>query len=65
MYLVPLICQTVDGGDGSTLKRLINQKFFDWFDDDENLEKWYGADSHTATSEKKDFHQKLGWQCIS
>ena len=56
MYLVPLICQTVDGGDGSTLKRLINQKFFDWFDDDENLEKWYGADSHTATSEKKDFH---------
>lgn len=27
VYLVPLICQTVDGGDGSTLKRLSNQEF--------------------------------------
>ena len=38
------IWQPVDGGYAATLKRLINQEFFDWLDDDENIEKWYGAD---------------------
>ena len=47
------IWQPVDGGYGSTLKRLINQEFFDWLDDDENLKKWHGADSHITSSEKR------------
>ena len=55
------IWQPVDGCYSTTLKRLINQGFFDWLDDDENLEKWYGADSFIATSEKR---LKLNWQCI-
>ena len=55
------IWQPVDGCYSTTLKRLIDQGFFDWLDDDENLEKWYGADSFIATSEKR---LKLNWQCI-
>ena len=47
------IWQPVDGGYNSNLKRLINPEFFDWLDDNENLEKWYGVDIHITTSEKK------------
>ena len=47
------ICQPVDGGYCSTLRRLINQDFFDWLDDDENLGQGYGADSHITTSENR------------
>ena len=47
------IWQPVDGGYASTLKALIRQKFFNWLDDAENLDKWYGADSHITASEKR------------
>ena len=47
------IWQCLDGRSGLTLKRLINQEFFDWLDDNENLEKWYGANSYTTTDEKR------------
>ena len=33
-------------------QEVINQ-FFDWLDDDENLEKWYGANSYITTDEKR------------
>ena len=47
------IWQPVDGGYNSNLKRLINLEFFDWLDDNENLEKSYSVDIHITTSEKK------------
>jgi hypothetical protein len=47
------IWQPVDGGYASTLKALIRQEFFNWLDDDENIEKWYGAESHITASEKR------------
>ena len=47
------IWQQVDGGYGATLKALINQQFFDGFDDDKNIEKWYGEKSHITASEKR------------
>ena len=47
------IWQPVDGGYGATLKALINQQFFDWLEDDENIEKWYGEKSHISASEKR------------
>ena len=40
------IWQPVDGGYGATRKALINREFFDWLDDDDNLEKWYGENNH-------------------
>ena len=47
------IWQPVDGGYAATLKALINQQFFDWLDDDENIEKWYGEKMPTVS-----------WQCL-
>ena len=47
------IWQPVDGGHAATLKALINQQFFDWLDDDENIQKWYGEKSHITASEKR------------
>ena len=44
------IWQPVHGGYAATLKTSINQKFFNWLDDD-NLEKWYGAERHITASE--------------
>ena len=46
------IWQAVDGGYASTLKALIRNEFFNWLDDDENMKKWYGEDSHITASEK-------------
>ena len=46
------IWQPVDGGYAATLKTLINQEFFNWLDDEDNVEKWYGAESHFTASEK-------------
>ena len=45
--------QQVDGGYAATLKTLINQEFFNWLDDEDNVEKWYGAESHITASEKR------------
>ena len=47
------IWQPVDGGDAATLKALINQQFFDWLDDDENIEKWCGEKSYITAGEKR------------
>ena len=47
------IWQPVDGGYGATLKRLVNQEFFNWLDDEENCEKWYGEKSKISASEKR------------
>ena len=35
------IWQPVDGGYATTLKTLINQEFFNWLDDEDNVGKWY------------------------
>ena len=43
----------VDRGYASTLKALIKNEFFNWLDDDENMKKWYGEDSHITASEKR------------
>ena len=43
------IWQPVDGGYAATLKNLINQRFFNWLDD--NVEKWYSAERHITASE--------------
>ena len=37
------IWQPGDGGYAATLKTLINQELFNWLDDEDNVEKWYGA----------------------
>ena len=47
------IWQPVDGGYAATLKTLINQEFFNWLHDEDNVEKWYGAESHITASEKR------------
>ena len=47
------IWQPVDGGMGSVLKKLINQEFFAWLDDDDNIDLWYGDKSHITASEKR------------
>ena len=47
------IWQPVDGGYAMLLKRMINQAFFKWLDDDDNCEKWYGADSKFQAKEKR------------
>ena len=47
------IWQPPDGGYAATLKALIKQQFFDWLDDDENIEKWYDEKSHITASEKR------------
>ena len=47
------IWQPADGGYASTLNTLINQDFFNWLDDEDNVEKWYGAESHITASEKR------------
>ena len=46
------IWQQVDGGYAATLKTLINQEFFNWLDDEDNVGKWYGAESHITASKK-------------
>ena len=46
------IWQPVDGGYAATLKTLINQEFFNWLDDEDNVVKWYGAESHITASEQ-------------
>ena len=47
------IWQPVDGGYAATLKTLINQEFFNWLHDEDNVEKWYGAESHIRASKKR------------
>ena len=47
------IWQPVDGGYVSTLKALIRNEFFNLLDDNENMRKWYGEDSHIIASEKR------------
>ena len=32
---------------------MIKQEFFNWLDDEDNVEKWYGAESHITASEKR------------
>ena len=44
--------QSVDGGYAATLKTLINQEFFNWLDDEDNVEKWNGAKYHITASKK-------------
>ena len=46
------IWQPVDGGYAATLKTLINQESFNWLDDEDNVEKLYGAKYHITASEK-------------
>ena len=41
------------GGYPSCLKALVNPKFLSRFDDDENIELWYRANSHITASEKQ------------
>ena len=45
--------QQVDGGYAATLKTLINQEVFNWFDDEDNVEKWHGPESHITACEKR------------
>ena len=47
------IWQPVDGGYAATLKTLISQEFFNWLDDEYNVEKWYHAESHITSREKR------------
>ena len=57
------IWQPVDGGYVSTLKALIrvgflmfslsSSKFFNLLDDNENMRKWYGEDSHITASKNQ------------
>ena len=47
------IWQPVDGGYAATLKAFAKHEFFAWLDDNENCEKWYGADSKITASEKR------------
>ena len=47
------IWQPVHGGYAATLKTLINQEFFKWLHDEDNVEKWYDAESHIRASEKR------------
>ena len=46
------IWQLADGGYPATLKEFVKHQLFAWLDDDENCEKWYGADSKITASEK-------------
>ena len=36
------IWQSIDAGYAQLLKVLIKQAFFNWLDDDDNIDKWYG-----------------------
>ena len=47
------IWQPVDGGYAATLKTLTNQKFSNWLDDEDNVEKWFEAESRITASEKR------------
>ena len=47
------IWQLVDGGYAAALKTLINQELFSWLDDEDNVEGWYGAESHITASGKR------------
>ena len=47
------IWQPVHGGYAATLKTLINQEFFKRLHDEDNVEKWYDAESHIRASEKR------------
>ena len=47
------IWQPVHGGYAATLKTLIHQEFFNWLHDEDNVEKWYGAESHIRASKKR------------
>ena len=47
------IRQPVDGGYAGTLKTLINQEFFNWLDDWDNVEEWYGAEIHMKNASEK------------
>ena len=46
------IWQPIDAGYGRLLKALVMQYFFDWLEHDEDLKRWYGVSSFTA-SEKR------------
>lgn len=47
------IWQPVDGGYAATLKTFVKHAFFNWLDDDDNVEKWYGIDSKFTASQKR------------
>ena len=47
------IWQPVGSGYAMLLKRLINQAFFRWLDDDDNCQKWYGVESKFQAEEKR------------
>ena len=46
------IWQPVDAGYAEKLKAMIKHSFFDWLDDDENADKWYGVESFTASERR-------------
>ena len=50
-------------GYAEKLKVMIKHSFFDWLDDHENADKWYGKESFIASESRihwiKDAHQKL------
>ena len=46
------IWQPVDRSYASNLKALIRNEFFNWLDNDEDMKKWYGEDSHITANGK-------------
>ena len=44
--------QPVDAGYAEKLKTMIKHSFFDWLDDDDNSDKWYGTESFTASERR-------------
>ena len=46
------IWQPIDAGYAQFLKVLIKQEFFNWLDDEDNIDKWYGETVFNA-SEKR------------
>ena len=56
IYEVPKatdIWQPVDGGYAAILKTFVKHEFFNWLDDDDNVEIWYGTDSTFTASQKE------------
>ena len=50
--------QPIDAGYAQLLKALIKQEFFNWLDDEDNIDKWYGETVFSA-SEKQVGGQSL------
>ena len=46
------IWQPIDAGYAQLLKVLIKQEFFNWLDDEDNIDKWYGETVFSASDKR-------------